>query len=319
LIIFFEAEVLTGDAYKSERLGEFFPLFTRGDFGIVTDPNLGWQVGIEAAAPVSLQKRVAAALIADSLRLKSLDYAYRRYMDNNDIDYHRASTQRIDLRIAVFIDEMMKALGHITNNFSDETSDKSYGQSLSEWTLSRIPFSMPILLYVANRGALYEGIAVARLIFELLSFAHYVYDKSDDKLIKNLSANTTISSLKKVNPGAGKLYGWMSSHAHWEFEAHKKSVVSSEVEFGFSHLLACPHFKAIILSVILNLTVVTYDIVWVVHHRNVQPHKTVLGDTIRPKTVRDHAKSLLNEISRCDDESKDLKMLATNLDIRVVK
>jgi hypothetical protein len=310
--------VLTGDLYKSGKLGEFFPLFPIADFSIVTDPNLGWQVGIQANAPVSLQKKIAAALIADSTGLKSLDYAYRQYIGNDDTGYHHENYERLDLRIAQFANKMITELQVITHKYVDKCTEQTYGQTLSEWTLSRIPFSMPILLYVGNRGALYEGMVVARLILEQLSFAYYVFDERNESLIQTLSANTSISKLKIICPGAGKLYGWMSNHAHWSFDAHKKSVISGENN-TIAHLLTSPYFKAEIFCLILNLIVIAYDVVWCVYHNNVQPHKTALGDTISPNTVRDYAKSLLNEISLCDEKAEDLKMLATILDIRAVK
>jgi hypothetical protein len=310
--------VLTRDPYRSGKLGEFFPLFPIADFSIVTDPNLGWQIGIQANAPISLQKKIAAALIADSAGLKSLDYAYQHYVSNGDAGYHSENHERLDLRTARFANRMTTELQVIMHKYVDSYTEQAYGQTLSEWTLYRIPFSMPILLYVGNRGALYEGIAVARLILEQLSFAYYVFNEHNESLIQTLSANTCVSRLKTICPGVGKLYGWMSNHAHWSFDAHKKSVTSAE-DNTITHLLTSPHFKAEIFCVILILIVIAYDVVWQVYHENIRPHKTVSGEIISPTTVRDCAKSLLNEIRLCDEKAEDLNMLATILDIRVVK
>jgi hypothetical protein len=165
---------------------------------------------------------------------------------------------------------------------------------------------------------LYEGVAVARLILEQLSFAYYVFNEHNDSLIQTLSANTCISRLKTICPGVGKLCGWMSNHAHWSFDAHKKSVTSAEDD-SIAHLLTSPYFKAEIFCVILILIVIAYDVIWQVYHKNVQPHKTIAGDVISSTTVRDCAKSLLNEIRLCDEKAEELNMLATILDIRVVK
>lgn len=121
--------MLAGDPYKSGKLGDFFPLFPLADFSIVTDLNLGWQVGMQANAPISLQKKIAAALIANSAGLKSLDYAYRQYVGNDDVEYHQETHERLDLRIAQFANRMTAELQAIMRKYIDKYTEQTYGQT----------------------------------------------------------------------------------------------------------------------------------------------------------------------------------------------
>jgi hypothetical protein len=113
---------------------------------------------------------------------------------------------------------------------------------------------MSILLDCANRGALFEPLTIARMLLEQLAWAAAVTKEPIDERIVDIKAQKCVATLKGLVPLAGRLYGWLSEHAHWEFDAHRKSFELDDD--GIVHIYASRRFKAASLAVSLALSTV---------------------------------------------------------------
>jgi hypothetical protein len=225
-----------------------FPLFPAQHFDFAFS-NAPWPIGMHSTAPASLKKKVAAASISRFLRVKSIDRVLKEYF--SEIAYKETDPDRIDFRILRIINQSFsthrEAIIYITG-----IGVKSMGQTIGEWTLMRAPFSIDSVLYCANCGALYECMSLARMMLEQLAWAHRAILESDDEKVSKIIAQDGIGPLKPLLPGVGRLYGWLSDHAHWNYEAHVKSIVYKKKLLG--HLFASAYFRATSLLISLIIT-----------------------------------------------------------------
>ena len=184
--------------------------------------------------------------------LKSVDGVLKRYMD--DVNYPDGDDRRLDiLQVERAVRVGMQAV-HDSVMLVSSLGEKRVGQVVGEWTILRAPFSMELLLAVAHRGALFEPLTIARMMLEQLAWAAAALEEIDDERVAEISAQASIRTLKRVAPLAGRLYGWLSEHAHWKYDAHIKSFVIEGD--GLGHLFGSCTFKAVSLATSLAVTAV---------------------------------------------------------------
>jgi hypothetical protein len=299
--------LLTGDKELNQPLRDAFPLFQAGEYDFYLSKS-PWQIGLQSTHPDSLKRKIAAAVMSELAGLRSVDYTLKRYLQ--DVTYPQEDGSRLDLRIRAFVSRKMSHFDSAIM-YPAPLPDKSFCMTASEWTLSRGPFSMELLAYCGQRGALFEGLAIARMMLEQLAWAYVINTKSDENAVHELSATRAIVSFKRKFLFAGRLYGWLSAHAHWAFDGHKKSMISRGDTVG--HLLASSYFKAVVFAVMILLSKLYLDVLW-----------TLCGDQLGtcPKNqVKSYDKSimmaecqaLLYQILKHDEHDADLRLLSSML------
>jgi hypothetical protein len=216
--------LLTGDRELNEPLRAAFPLFQGGEYDFYL-PNSPWQVGLKSTHPNSLKRKIVAAVISEAQGLRSVDYVLKTFL--SDVTYPEQDGCRLDLRIHSFVLRKMNDLNYLIG-LVRELPNKPTCKFVSEWTLARAPFSMELLAHCGHRGALFEALAIARMMFEQLAWAYVINTETDENAVHKLSASRAVALFKDKFRPAGKLYGWLSNHVHWAFDGHKKSVVSHE-------------------------------------------------------------------------------------------
>lgn len=298
--------MLTGDRAKNEILNKSFPLFQAGeyDFFFARSP---WKIGLHSTYPNSLKKKIAAAMISESLALKSVDNVARNYL--KDIEYPAPDKNRLDIRVRGFISGKMKIFDSQIELLTKRT-DKKRNQPIAEWTLSRFPFSMELLAHCGQRGALFEGLAIARMMLEQIAWAYVVSLSDDENAIHKTSATASISKLKGISRFSGNLYGWLSEHAHWTYDGHKKSFITKGDEGEFGHLLASPYFKAIVFCVMLLLIQSLFDCLWTILPTDMRAD---FSENVSPDIIKTEVAFRLKEILDCDPEDEDLNELVLML------
>ena len=299
--------MLTGDKEINDAFAAAFPLFQGGeyDFYLVDCP---WQIGLQSTHPDGLKRKVAAAAISEFMGLRSVDNVLKKYLTN--VNYREEDGSRLDLRIRSFVSRVMVEFDS-TIRYLAPLPDKSLCMTVSEWTLSRKPFSMELLAYCGQRGARFEALAIARIMLEQLAWAYTINAESEEHAVHKLSATRAIISFKGKFLFAGRLYGWLSAHTHWTFDGHKKSMISREDTVG--HLMASSYFKAVIFAVMILLSKLYLDVVW-----------TLYGDQlgICPKNqikpydksiMMEECQALLSQILQHDKHDEDLRLLSSML------
>lgn len=296
--------MLTGDNETNESFRTAFPLFQGGEYDFCL-PNSHWQIGLKSTHPNSLKRKIVAAVISEAQGLRSVDYVLKTYL--SDVNYSEQDRSRLDLRIHSFVSRKMNDLNCLTG-LVRELPNKPTCKFVSEWTLARAPFSMELLAHCGNRGALFEALAIARMMFEQLAWAYVINTEIDQNAFQKLSAPRAIALFKIKFRFAGKLYGWLSSHVHWAFEGHKKCVVSHEE--GIGHCLAS-YFKALVFSIMILFSKLYIDVICALYTEELR-----LTHTVKPcdsVALKRECVALLNEVRQFDDRDPDLNLLSSML------
>lgn len=305
--------MLSGDRQDTERLMADFPLFQAGEYDFYYK-NAPWKIGLESTCPAELKRKIAGAFISETLQLKSVDNVLKKYLAN--IDYVEADDDRLDLRIRRHIEYSMKIFHDAIRELS-KAAPQNINYAVCGWTLIRAPFSIEQMAYCSNRGALFEANAIARMMIEQLAWAHYTFLANDTEDVFLRKPQSCIASLKINLWYGGYLYGWMSNHAHWSFDAHKKSAISHSGQFG--HLWASTYFKALSFALMLVL-VDAYTTVSIAMLAKYKPESTVWWDAEKAQAVKHQCHALMVElVACCDKDSSDLAELAAMLDVESVE
>jgi len=300
---------LTGDRVTNEKLESQFPLFQHGEYDFFF-PNAQWEIGLKSTYPESLKKKIAAVLVSELMGLKSVDNVLKNYL--SDVQYPEEDDARLDLRIRAAVTKLISKFDALI--FAISISGEVRGNRvIGLLTLQRSVFSMDFLAFCGQRGALFEGVAIARMMLEQLAWSFSVAKSLDDNAVQKVSATRAISSLKSEIETAGLFYGWLSQHAHWHFDAHKKVVISKEGKLG--HLYASSYFKAILFSVMLIMTDLYFQILQAICSKELEELKAEPGASmISVEEVKTVVTAFLSEIAACEPSDVELKKL-----VRMIK
>ena len=206
-------------------VGLWFPLFTPEDFE--ADLNQGfWPIGINLDYPVELREKLTAASVAVALQYKSIDYVQKKYGGQYDYDPGGAYRRDRDIRTKSIglLTSITDGIQVFRSNIPDEGT---IGEHLSDMTFGRIPYSLSRAFAEADKGAIFESTVIARMIIEQLCWALKIRGSDDPDEISSTSATKSITQIAKCFPTLGRLYGWLSKHAHWSFDAHIKAAFDS--------------------------------------------------------------------------------------------
>lgn len=274
------------------------PLFQMTDFDVLL--NQSWPIGVESDYPSELRVRLTAASLSFQMGNKSIDHFRKSYL--SDLDYPVSPPDRLDKRIGSSLKGDLRKLDGVLSGL--EPTDPKLGHMVSKWTFMRIPFSFDIALTCAQRGALFECLAIARMILEQTAWALEIRFWDDFNAITTRPAQQSLRALKSVHPSAGGFYGWLSAHAHWTYDAHIKAFDHSPGTISMR--LANPLYKGQALGALLVL----FEIVNAAYCCLFE----ALGRTnLTGVSVTTVASSLVHELKRLAPEDSDLRRLCDML------
>lgn len=215
--------------YKREvarRVAELFPLYPSVDFDYAHEnPFSPWRIGFQSEYSPSLKQKLIASLVSEMLDC-TIQTALKKIPE--DIDYG-VQPKRVDKEIAQFC---AQEVGLLAKYIEAPQSSKIEGTFASGLALCRVPHSFQCLLSNANRGYLYETMAIARHILELIGWAHAVRLIPTLEAAEKISPQSTIGTLNKIYPKVGKLYGYFSEHSHFMPHKHEQHVSIIEEKVG---------------------------------------------------------------------------------------
>jgi hypothetical protein len=212
-----------------------------------------WPVGLRSTFPEELKRRIAAAMLSCQFGYSGVDYAYKTYTKH--ARYDAGDPSRLDWQIDGAIKRQTSSLGELIFQVTPHPN-KRHGEIISEWCFMRVPHSIELLVSCGHRGALFESAAIARTILEQIAWACRIDALDDLHSIKDTSATKAISALNKLCPVAGRLYGWLSSHSHWTYEAHIKAFMHDAKKDKLFAVFASSDFKATSLCLALLMSMV---------------------------------------------------------------
>lgn len=136
------------------------------------------------------------------------------------------------------------------------TEHPAFGVFGAEITLYRLPHCLDVARMLSNRGLLLEVLPVLRLCLEMMAWANVAFRMQNEDAVTRLKAQSCISELKHVYGSSGKIYGYLSSFAHWSHEVHRQFIDIGPEQIGITY--ASVRYRAMALAlclVILDLFV----------------------------------------------------------------
>jgi hypothetical protein len=212
----------------SEEYDEFDDIFDVGhrvrdlleDFEFVVNISLGALIP-NRPLDSTLENNIKAALAATTLRLKSLDYAKRTYCCNRHaevIEDDRVKYVRAYKTAKAYMNTVVKRL---EPDDKDLPSNGVFGASVVLERLKASFFSAHLLFRLGNE---YEGYAVSRMILEQIAWAYSAYSMINLEEIQNIITTRSITKLKKLVPGVGILYNFLSNKTHIDYSSHGEFI-----------------------------------------------------------------------------------------------
>jgi hypothetical protein len=229
-----------------------FPVFAMNDYDFVFQ-HPAWPIGLQSTFPEELKRRIAAAMLSCQFGYSGVDYAYRTYTKHER--YDPGDPSRLDWQMDGAIKRQVASLGELIFQVTPHPN-KRHGEIISEWCFMRVPHSIELLVSCSHKGALFESAAIARTILEQIAWACRIDALKDLHAIKDTSATKAIGALNRLCPVAGRLYGWLSSHSHWTYEAHIKAFEHDSKMDKLFAVFASSEFKATSLCLAVLISIV---------------------------------------------------------------
>jgi hypothetical protein len=278
----------------TSSLSDQLPLFQRRDFEISF--NKFWPIGIDSDYPSDLRVRLSAASASYQMGNKSIDSVVKRYF--KDFACESSSADRLDKKISRSLKEAFGKLDEAIGPLAPERP--VLGQMVAKWTFMRIPFSVDLAITCAQRGALFECLAIVRMILEQIAWSLDIRLLDDFRAITSRQASQSIGAIKPIHPSVGQFYGWLSAHAHWTYDAHIKAFQATNETIGM--VLANPLHKAQALGAVLVL----FDIAQ-------EAYRCLLGTlgwTVPPDGASAmNASYLIRELQSLAPQDEDIQLL----------
>ncbi|MER8481531.1 hypothetical protein [Mesorhizobium sp. M1322] len=268
----------------------------------------GFVIGVNKDYPARLREMVSAAALTYQLQNSSIDYVRRTYFKGISYDEDTGGELRIDRNCKHSCDTLYAAADVFLKTYpSFLRREPTVGEWIGDLTLVRVEYSFERAFAEADKGALYECVAIGRMILEQVCWVYCVRSLNDVDAIALKSATKSVGEASRVFPIVGRLYGWLSDHAHWAYSAHLKAITHKEDQSAA--MLALSQFKAIAYAMLLALSEVYLRIVDSIakSHRNrtLTATRSVWFEAARQFKPQ----LLLTQIVRLSDKSTDVVSL----------
>ncbi|MGE0498125.1 MAG: hypothetical protein AB7I35_04015 [Ramlibacter sp.] len=180
-----------------------------------------------AEVETSFGENIRTAVKASTMRVRSLDYARSRYIEN------APAPERSDKHVPYVVaykaakDHVLTTIGKLRTEGRPDPTVGVFGASI---VLERLPSSFFSAHLLYRLGHKYEGHAVARLILEQIAWAYAACKFDDMEVIERISPTHSVGLLKKLLPSVGRLYGFLSAKTHIDYCSHEEflSVVENK-------------------------------------------------------------------------------------------
>ncbi len=242
----------------SENWQKQFQIQSAVELDFVIGQRGGFPVGMQGASPAEFRRRVLAAKLSYELRLKSIDYALKHYVDP---DVYETD----DISLGEAVSRYLRGAFHIVEEELSKLhtqGDLPFGIFGAELTLYRLPHALDTARMLSNRGLLLEVLPLLRLGLEMIAWAHTAFYISDENEVVDLKAQSCLSSLKATYWSVGQLYGFLSQFTHWGHAIHgefidadkeKVLIVKASVRYRAMSLALCLVILDVFVEVIRKI------------------------------------------------------------------
>ncbi|MGA8400154.1 MAG: hypothetical protein WB697_09710, partial [Stellaceae bacterium] len=205
---------MSGEPEKPNWAHEF-GILPPADLDFLVSHGHGWSVGTSRSSTPEFMRRLSAAATSYFLQLRSIDYTYKQYVDQ-DLFESRPAT------LGDNISDFLKGCARILDKelFKLHRENPSFGQVGAELTLFRFPDTLDVARTLSDRGRLLEVLAILRLSVEQISWSAVAFHLAESNDVRHLRAQSSITKFKAAYSTIGKIYGFLSQYSHWQFDVH---------------------------------------------------------------------------------------------------
>jgi hypothetical protein len=204
---------------RGKNLSGQFQIQSKVDLDFVIGQNFGIPVGMRRDSPPDFRRRILAAAISHQLRLKSIDYSLKRYVEP---DLYNEESSTLGDTVS---DYLRSSAAQFEDHLKElQTPDPSFGVFGAEITLFRLPHALDTARMLSNRGLLLEVLPILRLCVEMICWSNVAFGLKEEDEVISLKARQCVSQMKAVYPTIGRLYGHLSEFVHWEQVTHGRFI-----------------------------------------------------------------------------------------------
>ncbi|WP_136618079.1 MULTISPECIES: hypothetical protein [Mesorhizobium] len=294
-------------ALDASKVQDAFPLYMRYELEVPVNQT-GFIVGVRKDYPARLREMISAAIVTYHLQNSSIDYVRRTYLKGLSYEEDAGGQFRIDRQCKQSFLKMVAASGAFLKEYpSLAARDPTIGEWIGDLTLVRVEYSFERAFAEADKGALYECVAISRMILEQLCWVYCVRLLDDVDAVASKNATKCVGEAGRVFPIIGRLYGWLSDHAHWAYSAHLKVITQKEDQSAA--MLASSQFKAIAYAMLLVLAEVYLRVIDSIARSNRKRALTATRKNWLEAASQFKPQPLLTQIVRLSDKSADVVSL----------
>jgi hypothetical protein len=195
---------------------------------------------------------ISAAAITYQLQNNSIDHVRKTYLKDLSYVEDEGGNIRFDRPCRRSCADVNSAANRFLKTYPNLLGRRpSMGEWIGDLTLIRVGYSFERAFAEADKGALFESVAISRMILEQICWAYSIRTLDKVEHIRRKSATRSVGEVSRVFLIAGRFYGWLSDHAHWAYSAHVKAITFKDEYSGA--MFASSLFKAIAYAMLLVL------------------------------------------------------------------
>ena len=294
---------MSGETKATKEQSEWeknFSLTPNLDLNFVIGANRGYPVGLHGRYDNELKRRVAAALLSYLLGGRSIDYVYKKHLDDHNYDLDRSIGSQIDELLEDIISRSRSNLLELTDR-----KIARIGEQAADGTLLRALPTLTSSKVLANRGLLFETLCLVRFILEQLAWACGAEPMDDENALLDLRVKSCVKKLDSIYPTAGRVYGFLSDFAHWHPKHHHLFLFVEGSQWGY--VTASSEHRAIALCYVLLAADMHLALIEAIHHDSVKEY-VVLSESIKGQFKKNRStRKLVEKAYQAFPKSSQLK------------
>ncbi len=199
------------EIWWSESLGARRDIinFALDGYTIFSDPSCS--IVVPKIHGERLNRLLLSALKAYTLRLKSVDYVFKKYIRSVNLSSESNNFEKLLLKIIAEIRETYEAIAD--KHFSLKDLPDIPGLVAAGAALLRLNSSFKSACFLIQQGLPFEAMCVSKLILEQCAWAYVVHSIKNGDFFK-IQPTSCIACLKELFPKSGHLYGELNKNAH---------------------------------------------------------------------------------------------------------
>lgn len=194
-------------------------------------------------------KKAIAGYISEQLGLSSIDYTYKKYIKSQKLDFYKNDFNNLISDSIIKVRTYLKSFIESIRNLEKPDIPSLFTASVAFFRLENTFIAALLCL---KQGLFAEAFMLERIILEQIAWIYQIYDYEGDFF--KLKPSMSISTLKKIFPKIGILYGILSDFIHldpkvnWSYVNYEENEGALITMYKSSDLLVSLKFILYLLD-----------------------------------------------------------------------